>query len=105
MIQSINEKDFAGKESETCLIDFYADWCPPCQMIAPVLEVISEKYKDEMSFYKINIDENIGIAQKYEITHVPTIIVLKNGKVANRAVGFLDEVKLADMIESTHGFE
>ena len=101
MVLHINEQDFAGKENETCLIDFYADWCPPCQMIAPVLEKISEKYKNEMNFYKINIDENINIAQTYEITHVPTIIVLKNGKIANKAVGYLDEAKLSDFIEST----
>ena len=99
MILHINEKEFEEKVSETCLVDFYADWCPPCQMLAPVLEKMAEKYKDRLNFYKINIDENINTAMKYEITHVPTLAVFKGGEIADRAAGFMQEDILSDFIE------
>ena len=101
MIININEKEFEKKENETCLIDFYASWCPPCQMLAPVLEKVSDKYADKLNFYKINIDENMNIAQKYEIMYVPTLIILKDGAIAGKASGFMDESKLSDFIEKS----
>ncbi|MCL1859430.1 MAG: thioredoxin [Oscillospiraceae bacterium] len=99
MILHLTEKEFEEKEFETCLIDFSAEWCPPCQMLAPVLETVAETHKDKMNFYKIDIDESINLAQKYGVTHVPTLIILKNGEVADKAVGFMDEAKLSEFIE------
>ena len=103
MIVHLNENEFQDKENETCLIDFYADWCPPCQMLAPVLEKAADNYNDEINFYKINIDENINMAEKYEITHVPTLVILKDGKIAGKTAGFMDESALFDFIEKAIG--
>jgi len=103
MVTHLNEIEFIAREieKETCFIDFYATWCPPCQMLAPVLEKVSENYTGSMNFYKINIDENPNIAHKFQVTHVPTLITLKNGAIADKAVGFLDEQKLSDFIDNT----
>jgi len=107
MIVHLNEKEFEEKakenknKNETCLVDFYADWCPPCKMLAPVLEAVSEKYKDKINFYKINIDENNSIALKYEIMYVPTLIIFKNGEILEKTSGFMNEQQLSDFIDKS----
>ena len=68
------------------LLDFYADWCGPCRMIAPIIEEIANE-RDDIIVAKVNVDEQGALAQAYDVMSIPTLIVLKDGKVANQATG------------------
>lgn len=99
MVIELNENDFDEKIKQTCLVDFFATWCPPCQILTPIVEKVSEDYKDKLKFYKINIDENSAIAEKFEIMYVPTLILFKNGKAINKESSFMEEEKLIEFIK------
>ncbi|MCR5481546.1 MAG: thioredoxin [Clostridia bacterium] len=101
MIKKITEKEFAEvMEKDIALIDFSAAWCGPCQMIAPVLEEVSEELGNEVAFYNIDIDENPAIAMKYDVTSIPTLLVLKKGETAAVQVGFQPKPGLVSFIKS-----
>lgn len=68
------------------LLDFYADWCGPCRMIAPIIEEIANE-RDDIIVGKVNVDEQGALAQAYDVMSIPTLIVLKNGEVTNQATG------------------
>ena len=69
------------------LVDFYADWCGPCRMVAPVVAQIAEEYADRAVVGKLNVDENEEIAVRYGVMSIPTLIAFKNGEVAGKLVG------------------
>lgn len=69
------------------LVDFYADWCGPCKMLAPVLHEIAEENADALKVGKINVDEQMELAQQFRILSIPTLVVMKDGQIANKAVG------------------
>lgn len=75
-------------QSETpAVVDFWASWCMPCKIFAPVLEEISDELDGKADFYKLNIDDYSEIAQQYSISSIPTVIVFKKGEIAERMVG------------------
>ena len=76
------------------LVDFYADWCGPCKMMAPIVEKLSEELEGKAKVGKINVDENQDLAMQYNIMSIPTILIFKNGKEAKRFVGFRDKNEL-----------
>ena len=78
------------------LVDFYADWCGPCRMLAPVLEEASTKFDTEI--IKVNVDEHEEIAKKYGVMSIPTLIVFENGTEKKRNVGYIDIEGLKDFI-------
>ena len=83
----LDEKNFDLTVSKgTVLVDFYADWCGPCQMIAPLVAEIAEERTD-ITVGKINVDENMGLATRFGIISIPTLLVFKDGKEAGRIVG------------------
>lgn len=87
------------KNSSTpALVDFYADWCGPCKMIAPILEEISQQSPD-LIIAKINVDELTEIAISYGIQSIPTLLVMQNGEVINKAVGFRTKEQILDLIK------
>ena len=69
------------------LIDFFADWCMPCLMMAPVIDEMSEKFKGKIKFGKVNIDENQELAQKFEVSSIPNFIFFKDGKKVEQFIG------------------
>jgi len=69
------------------LVDFYADWCAPCKMVAPILKEIKDEWKDGIRVVKVNVDRNPAIANSYNIQNIPTLIVFKDGVVAWKGVG------------------
>ena len=82
---------------QTVLVDFYADWCGPCKMMAPVVEELAGE-EPGVKVCKINIDEEIAIAQRYGVMSIPTFIAFKNGEVAGKKVGAMPKSKLQELV-------
>jgi len=81
------------------LVDFWATWCGPCRMLAPVIEEIATEYQGRVKVGKINVDEEQELAVKYGVMSIPTVILFKNGTVENTTVGYVPKEKLIDMIK------
>ena len=97
--QKINAQNFDMllTEARPVLLDFYADWCGPCRMVAPVLEEIAEERRDVL-VGKINVDENPELAGRFGVFSIPTLVVLKEGKETARSVGAKPKAQLLDLL-------
>ena len=82
------------KANEPVLVDFWAEWCGPCRMIAPTVEAVAEQYADKAGVYKMNVDENMNVPQQYGIRGIPTLLMFKGGQVAAQQVGAQQKSKL-----------
>ncbi|MDD3348477.1 MAG: thioredoxin [Bacilli bacterium] len=101
MVEKINEKQFKELKKEFVVADFYADWCGPCKMIAPFLKEIAEEIPD-ITFVKINVDENENLAAEFSVMSIPTLIIFKNGVEIERKIGFVTKPSLkAWILEKT----
>jgi thioredoxin 1 len=89
------------KSTGPVLVDFWAQWCGPCKMIAPVLEELAEEYAGKLKIVKLDVDANPVTAPKYNVKGIPTLIIFKNGNVEAKKVGALSKSQLAAFIEST----
>lgn len=78
--------DEAGEKP--VFIDFYADWCGPCQMAAPIVEELAGEYADKAVIAKVNVDENQALAQQYQVVSIPTVVIIKKGEPVDRMTGF-----------------
>lgn len=87
------------KSELPAVIDFYADWCGPCQMAAPIIDKLADEFEGKVLIGKLNVDENQEIAQRYGVMSIPTMIIFKNGEEVDRRVGFPGEAGLKNMIE------
>lgn len=88
-VLSINKDQFQKEVAEKkglVMVDFYADWCGPCKLTSPIIEELSEEHKD-VSFVKVNVDNNQELASQYSVFSIPTFIVFKDGKLATQFVG------------------
>jgi thioredoxin 1 len=90
-------KELLEKEG-LVLVDFYATWCGPCKMMTPVLEELAETLKDDVTIAKIDVDQESDLASEYRISSIPTLVLLKNGKPVDSAIGYRDARFLAEMI-------
>jgi len=88
------------KSSAPVVVDFWAEWCGPCKMIAPVLDEIAGALGDKVKIVKLNVDENPDTAAKYGIMSIPTLMLFKNGEIASRQVGAAPKQKLQQWISS-----
>lgn len=81
------------------LVDFYADWCQPCRMLAPVIEELAAELKGKVVFAKINVDQNPRAAMQYQAMSIPTLVLFKNGKAIDRAVGAMPKQMLLSWLK------
>ena len=82
------------------LVDFWAEWCGPCKMIGPVVEELSQEYDGKALVAKVDVDENAELTQRYGVRSIPTILILKDGEVVDKHVGFATKEALAKKIEA-----
>lgn len=97
----LNHKTFeqAIQSDKPALVDFWADWCMPCKIFAPVLEEAAENLDGKADFYRVNVDECQELAQRYNITSIPTVILFKNGKAEEQMIGVRTKQDVANMVE------
>ena len=96
------EQDVIEKSKEMpVLVDFWASWCPPCQMLKPIIEKVanSEEYKDKIILAKLNTEENQTIPQKYNVSSIPDVKLFKNGEVVDGFVGVQQEEQIKEFID------
>jgi thioredoxin 1 len=89
-MKAVTDADFEAevlKSGKPVLVDFWAEWCGPCRMVAPILEEISAEHGDKLEIVKLNIDENPKVPQQYGIISIPALYVFKNGEVAHQIIG------------------
>lgn len=85
-------------KNENVVVDFWAEWCIPCKMVAPIFQNLAKKYEGKIIFAKVNIDQNLEIAEKFGILSIPTFLIFKNGEKVGEIVGALTEKKLEEKI-------
>jgi len=93
------EKEVLQTDSTPILVDFWAEWCGPCKMIAPILEELAQKYLGKIKIGKLNVDENPTIPAKYGIRGIPTLILFKDGKALETKVGALSKSQLEEFLD------
>ena len=96
------EEDVINSERPV-LVDFWAEWCGPCKMIAPALDAIADEYKDRLKVVKLNIDENPQIPLRYNVRSIPTLLLLKGSSVEGQQIGAVGKGRLASFIDQHIG--
>lgn len=98
-IKQLNDDTFdKGIAEGVVLVDFYADWCGPCRMLAPVVEELAQEMAGKVTIAKVDTDQSVNVAARYEVTSIPTLILFKNGQIVKRVVGLKDLDALRKMV-------
>ena len=103
-VSKVSDQDFDAevlKSAQPVVVDFWAEWCGPCKMIAPALEELAGSMNGKVKIVKLNIDENPATTNKYGITSIPTLMMFKNGQLASQQVGLHPKQKLQQWITSS----
>lgn len=100
-VNKVSDQNFEEdviKSTAPVIVDFWAEWCGPCRMVAPILEEVSGEMGEKVRIVKLNVDENPQTASKYGIMSIPTLLLFKDGKIASRQVGAAPKAKLVQWI-------
>ena len=101
-VKEVNDASFEQdvlQSARPVLVDFWAPWCAPCRMIAPAVEAVAEQFRDSAAVVKLNVDENPSTSQRFGIKGIPTLILFRDGKEAERVVGATSKESLARLVE------
>jgi thioredoxin 1 len=98
---TLTDQNFTEEVSKEglLLVDFWAVWCPPCQMLGPIIESIAHEKEEEVRVGKVNVDENPAISGQFQIMSIPTVILFKNGKIFEQTVGLREKTYYLDLIK------
>ena len=102
LIKHVSDNSFEAdvlKADKPVLVDYWAEWCGPCKMIAPILDEVSGTYKDKLQIAKMNVDENREVPAKFGIRGIPTLMLFKNGQLAATKVGAMSKAQLTAFID------
>ena len=102
MVMHVDTNNFENEvinNSILTVVDFYADWCGPCRKLSPIVEELEKDLENRVKFVKINTDDNIESAKKYQVSGLPTLLVFKNGEVVGRMVGLMPKSSIITNIE------
>ncbi len=102
-LKAVSDSDFESQvlASDTpVLVDFWAPWCGPCRMIAPVVESLAQEYEGRLTVAKLNVDDNPGTAQRYQVMGIPTLILFKGGEPVERFVGYMPKEDLERRVDA-----
>lgn len=97
-VTDANFESAVVKSSVPVLVDFWAPWCGPCVAIAPTLEQLAEEFKGRVTIAKMNVDENANTPSQFGVRSIPYLVLMKNGKIVDSAVGAVPKAKLVDML-------
>ena len=97
-LENQNFDDLINSEDKV-LVDFYANWCGPCKMLAPILAEIAEEYSDKLAIGKVNVDENMELAQKFYVEGIPMAVIFKDGVNVDEFVGFKDKNEIVEILK------
>lgn len=98
-ITSKNFEEEVSKSEMPVLLDFWASWCGPCRMVSPIVDEVAEEMKGQAKVGKINVDEQSELASAFNIMSIPTLVVIKNGKLINTSVGVRSKQEILDMLK------
>jgi len=94
-----NFEQIIRENNKPVLVDFFAEWCPPCKMLSPILEKLEKEYEEKIIFAKVNVDMSPLTAQKFGINPIPTVILIKKGEPVASFVGLLPELEIKNWLE------
>ena len=100
VIEDANFDEVVLQAKTAVLVDFWAPWCGPCRMVAPVVDELAEEYEGKVGFGKVNIDENPKIASRFGIMSIPTLLIFKDGKPLSNIVGFRPKAELKRSLDA-----
>ena len=95
-----NFEQIIRENNKPVLVDFFAEWCPPCKMLSPILEKLEKEYEEKIVFTKVNVDTAPVTAQKFGINPIPTVILLKSGKPVDTLIGLRPEEEIKNWLEN-----
>ena len=102
MAMQLNEKNFSEevlKSDVPVLVDFWAEWCMPCKMLAPVIEELSSEANGTYKVATVNVDEAPSLAAQYEVMSIPTVLVFRNGQITNKSIGVVPKASLLELLK------
>lgn len=98
-ITAANFENEVMHSDKPVLVDFYADWCGPCKMLSPVLHELAEEKADELKIGKVNVDEQMELAMRFQVSSIPMVVLFKDGKAVAKSVGFRSKAEISAMVE------
>ncbi|MBQ9280084.1 MAG: thioredoxin [Clostridia bacterium] len=97
-VNADNFEEEVLKSTQKVLVDFYADWCEPCNLLSPLVAEVAKEHSD-VKFVKVDTDENEKLANQYGVVYIPTLVLIENGDVVNRSVGYIEKAEIENLIK------